>query len=63
MSEGSASKSALDALLAVRAEKFTHVPEEMVVRAFELEQAAQFESDRRPTEAKLRDLIMGWDGE
>lgn len=63
MSEGSASKSALDALRAVRAEKFPDVPEELLVRVFELEQAAQFESDRRPTEAKLRDLIMGWGGE
>jgi hypothetical protein len=63
MSEGSASKGALDALLAVRAEKFAHVPEELLVRVFKLEQAAQFESDRRPIEAKLRDLIMGWDDE
>lgn len=63
MSEGSASKSALDALLAVRAEKFEHVPEELLVRVFELEQAAQFESERGPTEAKLRDLVMGWGDE
>jgi hypothetical protein len=63
MSEGSASKSALDALRVVRAEKFPDVPEELLVRVFELEQAAQFESDRRPTEAKLRDLIMGWGDE
>ncbi len=63
MSEGSASKSALDALLAVRAEKFPHLPEELLVRVFELEQAAQYESDRRPTEAALRDLIMGWGDE
>jgi hypothetical protein len=63
MSEGSASNSALDALLAVRAEKFEHVPEELLVRVFELEQAGQFESDRRPIEANLRDLIMGWSSE
>lgn len=63
MSEGSASKSALDALRAVRAEKFSHVPEELLVRVFEIEQAAQFESERGPTEAKLRDLIMNWGDE
>lgn len=63
MSEGSASKSALDALLAVRAKKFEHVPEELLARVFELEEVGQFESDRRPIEAKLRDLIMGWGDE
>lgn len=59
MSDESASTSALGALLAVRAEKFPDVPEDVLIRVFELESAAQFESDRRPTEAKLRDLIMG----
>jgi|SoimicmetaTmtHPA_FD_contig_31_2971889_length_1105_multi_3_in_0_out_0_2 hypothetical protein len=63
MSKGFASEGALDALRAVRVEKFPEIPEELLVRVFELERAAQFESDRRPTEAKLRDLILNWGDE
>jgi hypothetical protein len=58
MSEQPAAGGALDALLAVRAEKFPDVPVEVLERVYEIEQAAQFESDRKPTVAKLRALIM-----
>ena len=61
MSEGSASERALDALREVRADKFPDVPEDLLIGIFELEQAEQFESERGPIEAKLRDLIMGWE--
>lgn len=55
-------KSALDALMEIRNSKYPELPEEVVRGMFEIEQAAQFEGERKPTVAKLRDLIME-DGE
>jgi hypothetical protein len=51
-------KSALDALMEIRDSKFPELPEEIVRGMFGIEQAAQFEGERKPTVAKLRDLIM-----
>jgi hypothetical protein len=50
----------LEALLALRADKFPGVPEDLLVRVFELEQEAQYETERGPTLAMLRDLIVDW---
>lgn len=61
MSDGPASNRALEALRAVRAEKFEDVPVEVLEQVYGIEQSAQFESDRRPTIAKLRDLIVNRD--
>jgi hypothetical protein len=61
MSEDAVRSDALDALNEIRARDFPEIPEETVRAMFELEDAAQFESDRGPTVAKLRDLIAGED--
>lgn len=60
MRGSSASEKMLEALMAVRADKFPSVPEDLLVRVFELEQEAQYETERGPTQAMLRDLIVDW---
>lgn len=59
MSEDPVRSGALDTLNEIRARDFPEIPEETVRKMFEIEKAAQFESNRRQTVAKLRDLIAG----
>jgi hypothetical protein len=62
MSGDKPSKSALDALIEIRNSEFPDLPEELVREMLEIEKGAQFEGERKPIVAKLRDLIME-DGE
>ncbi len=61
MSDEAAPKNALDVLNEIRAQEFSEIPEELLTEMFEIETRAQFESERGPTVAKLRDLITGKD--
>lgn len=50
-------KGALEVLEEIRAKQFGDVPAPLLSEAFALETEAQFDAERGPTVAKLRDLI------
>jgi hypothetical protein len=54
---------AADVLERLRAEQFPDVPADLVKKAYELEHARQFELERGPVRAELRDLIEEAAGE
>ena len=56
MSEGG--KGALEVLEEIRAGGYPEVPAQLLVQVFEIETETQFDADRGPVVAKLRDLIM-----
>lgn len=58
MSEESIPKDALEVLNEIRARDFADISEDLLQKMFAIETAAQFESDRGPVAAKLRDLIV-----
>jgi hypothetical protein len=48
----------LDTLEALRAEHYPDVPAELLAEVFEIEVEAQFETERGPVQARVRDLII-----
>lgn len=50
--------SALETLKKIRDEKFPGMSDDVVEKVFDAETEAQFETDRKPTIALLRDLIL-----
>jgi hypothetical protein len=61
VSDEATPKDALEVLNEIRVQDFAGISEDLLEEMFEIETAAQFESDRGPTVAKLRDLITGED--
>lgn len=52
-----------ETLRRIRTEKFDHIPVELLESVFQMETETQFEADRKPTVARLRDLVLGAEGE
>ena len=48
----------LDTLEALRAEHYPDVPAELLAEVFKIEVEAQFESERGPVQARVRDVIV-----
>jgi hypothetical protein len=58
VSEESIPKDALEVLNEIRARDFADISEDLLKKMFLIETASQFESDRGPVVAKLRELIV-----